>query len=230
MIGRGIERTMVIGGLVTPAFIHNGGYYFVNLGVYADGLVACWELVDLPLFEEQLRTGWVATGVPDGDEISVHGLGAWVVEQGRWTLVGGMKCSILPLPDNAPVRLKKPSLAWAARIKGERLSIFAEHEGRTYLADLRVFADGTIEIGRLPAPRQLSTAELSSAIRDGSVFSKPAPGAQVEILGGGSFTVGAESWAADAGEILEEVADHVEALNGRPSSIDTSTRTCPRGT
>ena len=40
-------------GVVTPAFIHNGSYFFVNLSVYAGGLVDCWEMVDLPLFEEK---------------------------------------------------------------------------------------------------------------------------------------------------------------------------------
>ena len=43
-----ISRTRIIEGVTVPAFIHNGGiHFFVNLQVFADGLVDCWELVDL---------------------------------------------------------------------------------------------------------------------------------------------------------------------------------------
>jgi hypothetical protein len=77
-----------------------------------------------------------------------------------------------------------------------------------------------VELGRMPLVRQLSTTELASAVRDGVVYSKPAQGERIEILSLGTFTVGSERWAADAGEILKEVADHIETLNGRPGSIE----------
>ena len=243
---------MVIEGVVTPAFIHNGSYFFVNLPVYADGLVECWEMVDLPLFEEKLRTGWVVTNVPDGEQINVHGLGTWKVHEGSWALspqalrqrvqalvkdlnpklenlydchgrtsrlVGKVKVSILGMPDDVPVLIEDPSSALPRKIRGKSLSIFGQHEGRTYLVDLRVFKNGKVELGRLPAARQLSTTELAAAVRERSVFSKPPVGERVEILGLGSFTIGAESWAAEVDEILKEVADHIETLNNRPDSI-----------
>jgi len=77
---------MKIPGVVLPAFICNLDYHLVNLPVYADGLIDAWDMVDLPLFEEKLREGWVTTAVPDGDTLSVHGLGRWQVTDGRWTL------------------------------------------------------------------------------------------------------------------------------------------------
>jgi hypothetical protein len=252
--GQRIERTMVIEGVVTPAFIHNGDqFFFVNLPVYADGLVECWEMVDLPLFEQKLRAGWVATSVPDGEQISVYGLGAWTVHDGRWALspeglrkrvqslvkglnpklenlydchgrttrrVGKIRVSILGIPDDVPVLIENPSSVLPTKIRGKSLSIFVRHEGRTYLADLRVFKDGTVELGRLPAARRLSTTELAAAVREWSVFSKPPVGERVEILGLGTFTIGAESWAAEVDEILKEVADHIETLNGRLDSIE----------
>jgi hypothetical protein len=85
-IGRAIQRVMEIEGIVLPAFIHNGSYFFVNLPVYADGLVDAWELLDRQLFEEKLAEGWVTTSVPDGESINVHGLGSWVVRGGEWKL------------------------------------------------------------------------------------------------------------------------------------------------
>jgi hypothetical protein len=86
VLPRRVFRKMTIDGLVTPAFIHNGSFFLVDLPVYADGLVDCWEMVDLPLFREKLRTGWVTPTARDGAEISVHGLGRWTATGGTWDL------------------------------------------------------------------------------------------------------------------------------------------------
>ena len=72
MTSNHIVRVMKVHGVFTPAFIHNGKFFFINLEVYADGLVDCWELLDLALFHDKLRDGWVETAIPDGEEISVH--------------------------------------------------------------------------------------------------------------------------------------------------------------
>jgi len=84
--GSAIQRVMRIDGAVVPAIIHNMNYYFINLPVYADGLVDAWELVDRPLFEAKLASGWVTTAVPNGKDIHVHGLGAWNIDEGEWEL------------------------------------------------------------------------------------------------------------------------------------------------
>lgn len=82
-----VFRTTTIDGLVTPAFIHNGGTFFlVDLPVYADGLVDCWEMVDLALFREKLSSGWVTPDAEDGAQISVDGLGAWIASDGAWDM------------------------------------------------------------------------------------------------------------------------------------------------
>jgi hypothetical protein len=68
-VGRSIRRVMTIDRVVLPAFIHNGGYFFINLPVYADGLVDAWDILDRLLFEEKLSQGWVTTSIPDGESI-----------------------------------------------------------------------------------------------------------------------------------------------------------------
>lgn len=81
-----VFRTETIDGLVVPAIIHNGGHYFVDMPVFADGLVDCWELVDLAGFREKLASGWVVPRAPDGATFRVHELAEWTVEEGRWEL------------------------------------------------------------------------------------------------------------------------------------------------
>lgn len=73
-IYRECEAGLVIKGIGLPAFIHNGDYQQVLIGVYEDGLVDCWGLVTLDEFKERVRSGWVVTQVPKGAPISSHHL------------------------------------------------------------------------------------------------------------------------------------------------------------
>ncbi|MFB7224299.1 NADAR family protein [Streptomyces sp. NPDC056227] len=82
MIGNRITHRTADGvrvpGTWRHAFICNGGsYYLTDLFIYADGLVDCWELVTLDEFEKKLRSGWVATSLPDGGRASAHHLASW---------------------------------------------------------------------------------------------------------------------------------------------------------
>ncbi|MGW4378763.1 NADAR family protein [Kitasatospora sp. NPDC004531] len=82
MIGNRITHRVADGvripGTWRHAFICNGGQYFLtDLFIYADGLIDCWGLVTVEEFEEKLRSGWVATGFPEGAEASAHELADW---------------------------------------------------------------------------------------------------------------------------------------------------------
>ncbi|MFJ7495757.1 NADAR family protein [Streptomyces sp. NPDC097727] len=72
-----------IPGTWRHAFIRNGSYFLTDLFIYADGLIDCWGLVTIEEFEEKLRTGWVATTLPDGAEVSAHDLAHWKFSEPR---------------------------------------------------------------------------------------------------------------------------------------------------
>jgi hypothetical protein len=74
-----ICRTKEIRGHEFPGIIHNASYFLTELQVFADGLINCWQMVDLPMFKEKLRRGWVVTSIPDGSELSIHGIGSVTV-------------------------------------------------------------------------------------------------------------------------------------------------------
>lgn len=50
-----IKRQKAIEGTRIPGIIKNGQYYYINLDVYEDGMINCWELVDIKGLEEKLR-------------------------------------------------------------------------------------------------------------------------------------------------------------------------------
>lgn len=79
-----ITRTEVLEGFSIPGIIHNMQYHFTDLQVYSDGLISCWEMVDLSMFKDKLNKGWVVTSIPDGEAISIFSLGHWKIEQGEW--------------------------------------------------------------------------------------------------------------------------------------------------
>ncbi|MGW8784084.1 NADAR family protein [Streptomyces sp. NPDC055796] len=72
-----------IPGTWRHAFIRNGRYFLTDLRIYADGLVDCWGLVTLEEFEEKLRSGWVATDLPDGAPAAAHGMALWKFSEPR---------------------------------------------------------------------------------------------------------------------------------------------------
>lgn len=79
-----ITRTEIISGISTPGIIHNHLFYYTDLQVYSDGLICCWDMVDLALFKSKLNEGWVVTSIPDGAPFSISNLGHWTIENGNW--------------------------------------------------------------------------------------------------------------------------------------------------
>ena len=93
MIGNRITYRMADGvrvpGTWRHAFIRNGGYHLTDLFIYADGLIDCWGLVTLEEFGEKLRSGWVATEIPEGAKASAFELASWTFAAPRMWLDPG---------------------------------------------------------------------------------------------------------------------------------------------
>ena len=245
---------MRVRGVVLPAFIFNLDHHLENLAVYADGLVDAWDLLDRPLFEAKVRAGVVTTAVPDGGTLSVHGLGRWVVQDGRWEhtddallarvdaavrelnpdltnlhdcggstthTVEGVEVSKLGIPEASPVRVQREHLSaptppvW----HGSSLSVFVREGDELCLADLRVFEDGCVELGRLPVPRVLDREALDAEVGCNRIVSQAPAGTRVRIHGLGSCTVSEQLRAARIDQLLLEATDIVERLSHRPDSI-----------
>jgi hypothetical protein len=74
----------VIEGVSIPGIIKNGTHFFVDLEVYEDGRVECWNFEDFEHFKKDVKRGWVAVNIPDGEEISIHSLGSWTISDSSW--------------------------------------------------------------------------------------------------------------------------------------------------
>lgn len=76
----------VIDGVSFPIFIKNGDYYLSSLMVFEDGLIDCWQTLDLPLFEEALINGSVCCSIPHGEMVSLYPFGKFEVQQADWAM------------------------------------------------------------------------------------------------------------------------------------------------
>jgi len=79
-----ISRKVEINGISIPGIIYNYNYHIVDLKIYEDGLIDCWEFVDLPLLREKISKNWIMSSIPDNSDISVFGLGGWKINNGKW--------------------------------------------------------------------------------------------------------------------------------------------------
>ncbi|WP_449405150.1 DUF7638 domain-containing protein [Hymenobacter montanus] len=50
-----VYRKQVIEGFSIPAIIHNFRYYFVDIDVYSDGRVQCWNFEDFGYFKNDIK-------------------------------------------------------------------------------------------------------------------------------------------------------------------------------
>jgi hypothetical protein len=243
-----LGRTRRLEGRALPAFIRNGHNYFVDIEVYEDGAVECWGLVDLPGFRAKLAKGWVRPSVPDGQAISVHGLGAWPISQGRWEHtadtfyehVAGVVRALNPAQLNLYTHVPKarhgvqidesghgqvyyeqdPAVALPTRIGGSRLHVlYQATDGACYLADLHVFPAGQVHLQRLPEPLATDLPGLRALAAAGRLLTELPPDTELRIWGLGAFRVGAGRSVALADK-LGEIEDLAAGLDGQPTSAE----------
>lgn len=65
------ENGQIILGKSHSIYIHNLRYFLTELKIYADGMIDCWETATFEEFKNKVRSGWIATELPNTAEVSV---------------------------------------------------------------------------------------------------------------------------------------------------------------
>lgn len=244
-----VYRTQIIEGVSIPAFIRNGNYHFIDLDVYEDGRVNCWNFEDLEHFKKDVYRGWVSLSVPKDESISINGLGCWTVDSASWTFdnnsfieyVLSLIKTLNPEMDNIftyrqkvinGVRIgesgtgtiykpysKHPNNPFPEKIKGDSINLFYKVEEEYYLIKVTVYADLTINLGRLEKPLDVSFSELEELVEKKIVVTELPSHAKVAIYGLGNFTVSENDYVMDIHQKLLEIKDMLSTLKGEPDSI-----------
>lgn len=245
-----VYRAQVIEGVSIPAIIHNSSYFFVDIDVYEDGRVSCWNFEDFEHFKQDVKRGWVACSIPDHRDISIHGLGSWTISHGRWEfnedsfieyvfslikklnprleniytyrqkVINGVKISDSANGSIYMEHKKTPNDIFPDKIDGKGVNLFYKLKEEYYLIKVVVFADQTIHLTRLPTTEEITFIEFEALINKGIIVSDVPVGAAVNIYGLGYFTIQEAQYTEDIKEKLLEVKDIINELKGAPSSID----------
>ena len=246
-----VYRKNVLQGFAIPAIIHNNSYFFVDLDVYEDGRVSCWKLEDFDSFKKDVERGWVSVGIPDGESISIHGLGDWVIGNGKWLfdkttfvayvtdllkelnpfmenlyhyrqkLVNGIRVS--EFGDGTPFKwdASNSNSYFPDRVRGDSVNIFYATDDVFNLVKLNVFTDDTLELSRLPQPVALTMAELERLVATKRVVTRLPAGATVSIYGLGTFSATKAHFVTAAKDKLKEIKDIRHKLLGGLTSLET---------
>lgn len=99
------------------------------------------------------------------------------------------------------------------KVPGVRVPIYIHNHDTHYLTDLKVYQDGMVDCWRL-----IPFAELREKVESGWVVTTLPPGAKVSIYPLSQFKATKVFNGVAEEDLLREVADHIEALNGRPTS------------
>ena len=239
-----IRRTKPVGHFVGyghPTFIRNMQYHLTTLDAYSDGAVDIWGFLDLDLFTEKLRTGWVWPSPPNGERISVHSLGQWTSCEGQWTeTIDSMHRKVIeavhelnPQEQNllnmegsdtemkGKVRYAKLGLSdrepcrqanGDGLIIGREVPVFAVNGVKHVLTRLFIFSDGLCRIGYDGSLQQRDTViEMFSS---GRLVTSVPDGCRITVEGLGSSTCAKGYWYVDPDERVREIIALHDELNG----------------
>lgn len=238
-------------GWSMPILIRNGQHHYTNLVAFEDGVVDCWEGLDLPLFRDKLRTGWLATTAPVGARFSVFNLGGATVEAFEPTqsmedleprVLEAMRhwnptlASLVDLEGSATDRSKGygvaklpvldgvPFLTTAADAEtpGKEVPIFVRDGSTFRLTRWFVFADGACKIG--PEGHISDIDAIERAVAEGTIATRVPDGEWIAIDGLGKAKLSQSHWGVDPKERVLEQQAHLKELQGSPDLVATCLR------
>ena len=80
------QALRTIDGVSFPVIQRIGDNHLVDMTVFEDGLIEAPELMDLAMFEADVRKGRIGTSIPEGETLRLGQAGLLDLEQGDWTL------------------------------------------------------------------------------------------------------------------------------------------------
>lgn len=245
---RAIRRTKTIEGTSIPGIINNGGqYFYINVDVYEDGMVNCWDLADLRGLQNKIDSGWLSPAVPALEPLSIHGLGAYTVESAHWTYDDAsyymhIKNTISRLnPDltnlyeissreqqrdearriahsPAATEFYVTSDLFYQTIAGKGIHLFMKYGEANYLVDVIVYKDGRVVIYNLPDEIEYKLEDMGGLFADGTFFTDFDNRITVRILDLGEVNFSSSLYSSKVDEKLKELQNSFKKLNGEQTT------------
>lgn len=245
-----IRRKKLIEGTTVPGIIHNGGqYFYINLDVYEDGMVNCWELVDLKGLKEKIDQGWLTPMVPKGKSLSIHGLGSYKIDSTNWlydkntyynNVVNKIK-KLNPEFENiyTITRFQKelnetrkiihspPAIDFYVvqemfyeTVEGKGYFIFMNENEKNYLVNLVLYENGLVGIYNSDFEKYYQIDEVVELFKNRILFTEFNHPINVSIPELGEMCFSAVLYAADIEDKQKELFDMLNKLKGNKTTLE----------
>jgi len=239
-----IYRTKRIEGTTVPGIIHNGSYFMINVDVYEDGMVNCWELVDMHGLKNKLEQGWLVPRIPDEEHLSIFQLGYYKVEKADWlytpeTYYAHIQQTIYQLnPDAANIYtihererqlMQQRKIIYAPKavpfyienefgystVDGSGFYIFYRGSKQNGLVYLNVYQDGRVDWMHDGQEYISDMDKVQKLFEDGTFFTDCNQPIQIQIDGLATITLSGSASASSADKYVELQEMHTRLQGGK---------------
>jgi hypothetical protein len=240
-----VYNKRLIEGVTTPAIIHNNSYFLIDMPVYEDGSIDCWERVSFDEISGKLEKSWLVTSVPEGQSIRIHGLGDFDIKTARWNYtpetferhikktVESMNKELTGLYRKTAEQKKKEEKyrIWRCAdgtpykingdfgyniIDGFSTKMFLKRGKEYHLVNIIAFADGTFQIEK---DEKITLAKIENMIKKRTLVCTPPKGVSINI-GLGIIEISKSEWAmiVKPSEKLKEIIEMSARIMGKETA------------
>lgn len=243
-----IYRTKRVEGAAVPGIIQNGGsYFYIQADVYEDGMVNCWELVDLRGLQAKLRSGWLTPTMPEGEAISIFGLGSYRIQSASWRydqdsyyqLIQATVQQLNPELSNvytiseAEVKLKEqrrvassPSSVhfqvvqehFYQTVEGKGFYIFMKRPEEISLCNLVVYKNGTVSVYGSGFEEHCTLEEALNFFDEGTLFTEITEPTEIAIPELGRVILSDMLYGSEPDEKKKQMLDSYAKLQGEKTA------------
>lgn len=250
---RKINRKKNIEGTTIPGFIRNIQYHFVNVDIYEDGMINCWELVDFKGLKEKLRTNWLVPQIPNGENLSIFHLGCYKIQSAKWAfdkrsyykfIVKAVKklnppmANIYKISSYEKDLLEKRGIKYSPTandfyvksefgyqtIDGKGFIIFLKEKNQNYLVNIIIYEDGKVVCYNGDSEMVYNIKSIKELFENGTFFTHIETPIKVNIACLGEVTLVDELYSTDISEKYKELLDIYKSLIGEENAIEKCRR------
>ncbi|NEN86903.1 DUF7638 domain-containing protein [Paenibacillus elgii] len=244
-----ISRQKTIEGTRIPGIIKNMQYHYINLDVYEDGMINCWELVDLKGLKEKIEINWLVPNVPNGEILSIFGLGAYKIKSARWNYdkksyymqikntiekLNPKMSNIYTISKHEKELLEKRKVTYSPEAKdfyvksemfyqtidGKGFTIFMNHKDISYLVNLVVYKDGRVTCYNSSFEFNYDLSELEQLFRNGTFFTDFNTPTEIVLDNFAKVTLEKGLYATEQEDKYKELIDLYSELNDKKTSLE----------
>ena len=246
-----VYRKQRIEGVTVPAVIHNGQYFWLNMAVYEDGTVSCWNKTDLSDVPYQLSRGWLTPFVPEGKGLSIYGLCWLEIVKADWSFdkdsyykfiqktvrsLNPEMANIYKTTDREKAKWKDYRVAFTADptpckiggkfgyqlLDGDSVNILLRNDGKITLTQMNIYADETFSIDAL-GEQFFTPQEIEKMFKDKTLCTSVEDGERVSFGALGSAECKTVS-STKPSEKLKEIREKSLRVQNKPDAHERCQR------